>query len=73
MDVRIEAESQAEFDAKREDLIKALRGTLGKPPLVPRRGTYPYQNVLLKRLNDSMRSHLEQAKQEIDVILRRSS
>lgn len=69
MDVHIEAASQAEFEAKRDRLVKALTG---KPPLVPRRGTFAYQNALLARLKASLRAHLEEAKREIDVVLRRS-
>lgn len=68
VDVHIEADSQAEFEAKRRDLVKALAG---RSPVSPRRGVFAYQNALLARLNASYRRHMEQAKREIEQVLQR--
>lgn len=68
MEVKITAQSQAEFDLKRDALVKALSGP---SPMEPRKGFFAYQNVLLSRLNRSYNLHMNQAKREIDAILKR--
>lgn len=84
MKVLIEAESQAEFDSKREDLIKAIAGQKlnvriarrersryddEKPTMTPRKPRYRAQAEVLAHFNEIAKREFEEMKREIGAIL----
>ena len=67
MRVTIEAESQAEFDDKRQSLIKAIGG---KPALEPRRAALKAQNEIMDFWDGRFKAMLDAIKGDVDALLR---
>lgn len=84
MKVSIEAESQDEFDSKREGLIKAIAGQRldvrivrrarsryddEKPAMTVRKPRYRAQLEVLQHFDDIAKRHLDELKKEIGAII----
>ena len=67
MKVTIEASSQEEFDAKRDDLASLIKG--GVPALQPRRSTVKAQNEILDHWDARYNKMVTALKEEISQIL----
>ena len=81
MKIKIEADSQEEFDDKREELIKAIAGTklkvkiskiydLEKPAIAPRRSPFKAQNQMIDYWQVKWESMLKDIKAEINEVLK---
>jgi hypothetical protein len=66
MRVTIEASSQAEFDAKRDELATLVKSS---EALKPRRSPLPVQNQILDHWDSKFQKMLEDLKEEIGQIL----
>jgi len=69
IEVKISADTQEEFDAKRADLAKAV---IGPKAITPRKAYHRYQNDLLDYVNALYLKRIAQMKREIDVVIRRA-
>lgn len=66
MKVTIEASSQEEFDAKRDELAKLVKSS---EAIKPRRSVLPVQNEILDHWDSKFNKMLGNLKEEIDRIL----